>query len=63
MYNNNNNIMVTTRETHETIFHHCMSLVENLECQDESGTICKMLVENDINTIIDIISLDDEETK
>ena len=64
LHNNNNNIMVaTTREQHETIFHHCMSLIENPECQDGSGTICKKLIENYINTIIDIISLDDEEIK
>ena len=56
-------MVATTRDQHETIFHHCMSLIENPEYQDGSGTICKMLIENDINTIIDIISLDDEEIK
>ena len=40
-----------------------MSLVENPEYHDGSDTICKMLIENDINTIINIISLDDEEIK
>ena len=56
-------MVATTREQHEAICHHCMSLVENPEFQDGLGTICNILIENDINTIIDIISLDDEEIK
>ena len=52
-----------TREQHETTFHHCMILIENLEYQDGSGTMCKILIEDDINTIIDIISLGNEEIK
>ena len=56
-------MVATTREQHEAIFHHCMSLIENPEFQDDSGTICKMLTENGIHTIIDIIGLDDEEIK
>ena len=56
-------MVAITREQHEDIFHHCMSLIENPECQDGSGTICNILIENNIHTIIDIISLCDEEIK
>ena len=53
-------MVATTREQHDTIFHLCMILIENPEYQDGLGTGCKMLIENNINTITDIIRLDDE---
>ena len=56
-------MVATTREQHDAIFYHCMRLIENPEYHDGSGTLCTMLIINDINTIIDIISLDDKESK
>ena len=55
-------MVATTREQHEDVFH-CMSLIENKEYQDGSGTTYKILIENYINTIIDVISLDNKEIK
>ena len=52
-----------TREQHDEIFLHCMSLIEKTEYRDGSGAICQILILNDINTILDIISFDDEELK
>ena len=40
-----------------------MSLIENPECQDVSGATYTMRIQNNINTIIVIISLDDEEIR
>ena len=53
----------TTREQYEDTFLHCMSLIDKIEYHDGSGEICQMLVLNEIDTILDIISLDDEELK
>ena len=53
----------TIREQHDDILLHCMSLIEKKECNDGSGDICQILILNEIDTILDIISLDDEELK
>ena len=39
------------------------SLIESPEYHDGTGTIRQMLIFNDVNTIIDIITLNDEEVK
>ena len=45
-----------TREQHEDISFHYMSLIEKPECHDGSGEICQILILNEIYTILDIIS-------
>ena len=56
-------IAPTTRQEHEHIFIHYMSLIEKIEWNDGSGEICDILYLDKVDTIIDIIGLDDEHIK
>ena len=55
---------ITTRLEHQTtkIFH-CLSLIEKVECNDKTGEICTILQLNQLDTILDMIYLDDENMK
>ena len=53
----------TTRQEHENILHHCMSLIKSSEYNDGAGDMCDILHFNQIDTIIDIINIDNENLK
>ena len=50
----------TTRKQHESILFRCVSLIETIERNDGSGEICETFLINQINTILDIFSIDNE---
>ena len=53
----------TTIDGGEKIFFNCVSIIETPECNDGTSEICDMILINEIDTILDIFSLDNENIK
>ena len=56
-------IHTTTKLGHYKIIFHCLSLIEKPEFNDGAGDVYTILQFNKIDTILDIVCLDDENMK